>query len=376
MWIVPSNHPLRQSLSAQVFVESKEALNELSDLNTSLMWRSKPLSLKIWSRKWNVVYWLPLLFGRTLKHSHANHFEGLLTSYLQDTHANHFQPQDEEKELTTHGIYTPTLKGQFGLFDHESAFSKTSGDTLHAASLKSSPRWRDWVTECIGEYTRRRKRARRIREKEYSSWPTPDCSDRRSDKSNQVGLSNAVNWPTPRTTDERDNHGELEIGKNGGMYRKNSQRGANLSDTVKNWPTPTTMENEHDPETLKARAARLKARNNGKNGTKHSGNGCGPNLATEVKVWPTPRASANENRTTKPAPSHGKTHGKLLAAEVASFQDLESLNRHGNIRGSYPERLNPLWVCQLMGTTFEKTFFVHLETPSTLTQQSSHSGTY
>lgn len=35
--------------------------------------------------------------------------------------------------------------------------------------------------------------------------------------------------------------------------------------------------------------------------------------------WPTPRSSPNENRNTKPAPSHGVTHGKTLAGEAASW---------------------------------------------------------
>lgn len=32
--------------------------------------------------------------------------------------------------------------------------------------------------------------------------------------------------------------------------------------------------------------------------------------------WSTPRSSPNENRTTKPAPSHGRTHGRCLAGDV------------------------------------------------------------
>ncbi|MDG2339391.1 MAG: hypothetical protein P8N94_15625 [Gammaproteobacteria bacterium] len=40
------------------------------------------------------------------------------------------------------------------------------------------------------------------------------------------------------------------------------------------------------------------------------------NASLSSPDWPTPRASPNENRTTKPAPSHGKTHGRVLAGEV------------------------------------------------------------
>ena len=41
--------------------------------------------------------------------------------------------------------------------------------------------------------------------------------------------------------------------------------------------------------------------------------------ASESSSWPTPRSSASENRTTQNAPSHGKTHGKTLAGEAASW---------------------------------------------------------
>ena len=39
-----------------------------------------------------------------------------------------------------------------------------------------------------------------------------------------------------------------------------------------------------------------------------------------VKQWSTPRASPNENRNTRPAPSHGDTHGRTLAGDAVSRQ--------------------------------------------------------
>ena len=93
--------------------------------------------------------------------------------------------------------------------------------------------------------------------------------------------------------------------------------------------------------------------------------------------WPTPRSSANENRTTKPAPTHGKTHGKILAGEVNRdgllAQDSPSTNGKNRELWMTPEaqnqsgyqvvnakrvprlgkqakgKLNPDWVEQLMG---------------------------
>jgi hypothetical protein len=50
--------------------------------------------------------------------------------------------------------------------------------------------------------------------------------------------------------------------------------------------------------------------------------------------WPTPRSSANENRTTKPAPSHGKTHGRILAGEVnrGGLLAPDSPSTNGNVQ--------------------------------------------
>ncbi len=42
-------------------------------------------------------------------------------------------------------------------------------------------------------------------------------------------------------------------------------------------------------------------------------------LSNAAKLWPTPRASPNENRNTRPAPSHGKTHGRTLAGDAVSW---------------------------------------------------------
>jgi hypothetical protein len=57
-------------------------------------------------------------------------------------------------------------------------------------------------------------------------------------------------------------------------------------------------------------------------------------LHSYAKLWPTPRASENENRTTKPAPSHGNGHGKVLAGEVGQTSSM---------------KLNSAWVSRMMG---------------------------
>jgi hypothetical protein len=68
---------------------------------------------------------------------------------------------------------------------------------------------------------------------------------------------------------------------------------------VKGWPSPRASEADKQP----------------KDDNRNS-----PCLSHVVtSAWPTPRASENENRTTRNAPTHGKTHGKTLAGEAMSL---------------------------------------------------------
>lgn len=93
MWILPKNLSI-SSAPAPECVASKEDLKEhLFDLvgmrrKPSLMWKSKPLPFGTWLSKWNRVYWLPRLFGRTLKPSLSNNFTIKYTQSLVDIHVN------------------------------------------------------------------------------------------------------------------------------------------------------------------------------------------------------------------------------------------------------------------------------------------------
>lgn len=291
MWIIQNNHPLKQCLSAQAFVESKEELSEVSDLTNSCMWKSKPLSLKTWSQKWKRVFWLPLLFGRTLKQSHRNYFETRLIFLLLDTRASLSAQPVSEKELMIQDTSFHISQGQLTLFGLPSASSRMLEVTSQWGSEKSLKNWNAWVTECIGEYSVRRKQAQLTREKEFLSWQSGE------------------KWTTPISSDSNRN-------------TKFAQGGA----VLKGWKTPSTQECEGGEMKELRGDAKYKLR--------------------DQVNWGT-----------------------------TQYQDPDSLNRHGNPRGSYPERLNPAWVCQLMGITFEKTFFAHLETPS-IHQQQNLPGTF
>ena len=83
----------------------------------------------------------------------------------------------------------------------------------------------------------------RINESECLLWRTPDCSDRRSPKSKQQGLSNQVEiyWRTPGAND--GNRGP----KSKDLYEiclKTGKHAISLIDQVKNWPTPAARDSK------------------------------------------------------------------------------------------------------------------------------------
>ena len=177
MWILPKNYQL-SSPYAQDMVESKEDLT-LPELNieSSLMWRSKPSPLRTWLPRWKRASWMPHLCGRILKPCQWSHFETELTSSLAVIRANPLVPQEsdlEKKTPDTSGLTSATSSGQLDLFDVSLKMSK---DTLVSDSERSLATWKVLVTKLRGEYSQRVKLALLIRESESISWPTPRASE-------------------------------------------------------------------------------------------------------------------------------------------------------------------------------------------------------
>lgn len=127
-----------------------------------------------------------------------------------------------------------------------------------------------------------------------SSWPTVQAHD----------------YATPKTP------AQIEAARARATPRKGGGKPgfANLNEAAAHWPTPSAaLTNDGESaESWQARADALKSKG-------VNGNGAGMPLTIAAKMWPTPRSSANENRTTRPAPSHGNGHGSTLAGEAAAF---------------------------------------------------------
>ena len=241
MWIIPTNYR-HSSHFVRDMVESKEDLS-LPGLNieSSLMWRSKPSLLRTWLVRWNRGGYIRPLFGRILKPSRWTAFEAELTSSLAVIPANHFRQQANEKEKTipdTSGLTFSTSSKQLSLFD---VSLKTSKDTYLSDSEKSSKTWKSLAIKRRGEYLARLKSARLTRESGCTSWPTqeafptPGTTEYRSDTLNlrhrvkqhhQLMLCHHVRlYPTPSARDWKDTPGMAKTATNpdGSERKRNDQ---------------------------------------------------------------------------------------------------------------------------------------------------------
>ena len=198
MWILPKNYPL-SSAFAQGMVASKEDLT-LQGLNieSSLMWRSKPTPLPTWLRKWNKGGWSQHLFTRILKPSQHTSFETKLALSLAVIPVNHSAHQEIGRAKATPDTCGLTLGDTLNQLDLFSASLKMSKGISVLDSAVSLAIWNREVISQRMEYSQRLKLARLTKEKGFISWPTPTASDwKNMDTANQKMLSSAVKWPTP-----------------------------------------------------------------------------------------------------------------------------------------------------------------------------------
>jgi hypothetical protein len=243
MWIVP------KTLSR--YVPATPGLNLVSSeqawmLEQSVTWRSKFMSKQYWSKRWKKGDYVQHLCGLMPKPSLHQSFVEKYTASLPDIHVSRLVAQGSEKEKTTQDTCGHTSESMSGQLDLFGASLKMSEATPRWGYGESCPIWKKMVTERSGDCSARRKQARLTNASECSSWPTPragnpgsrkpgtggkilaeeakknwytpDCSDRRSAKSKQQGLSNQAkqlagppaqeksstigknqeSWPTPR----------------------------------------------------------------------------------------------------------------------------------------------------------------------------------
>ena len=251
MWIIPKNYQ-PSSVFVLATVESKEDLS-LQGLNieSSLMWRSKPSPSRTWSQRWSRVSWFRHLSGRILKPSHLISFETQLTSSLEDIRASRLAWQEErlqqKNRLVIPDTSSPTSSTISEQLDLLSASSRMSKDTSIEDSNQSSKTWKEQVTIQRGEYSQRKKLAHLTKGNASSYWPTPtlhgNYNRKGASQNSGDGLETAVKkelWPTPTASDHKGS-GPTNIRKDGKDRKKDrldyavEQKSGTLNPTWVEW---------------------------------------------------------------------------------------------------------------------------------------------
>ena len=174
MWILPKQIISASALDMEALISDCEEFSQVAE--QSLMWRSKPSQLRTWRQRWKRESWIKHLSGRILKHSMQNHFVAWWISSLAATRVNRLVLQENDSEKMTPDISGRFYAEQYELFSPEESSSKTSKDTSRWDCPQSSAIWKKMVTEQRGEYSARLSAEQATRERESSSWPTPDAS--------------------------------------------------------------------------------------------------------------------------------------------------------------------------------------------------------
>jgi hypothetical protein len=271
MWILP------KQLHTLAFVPDTEALN--LDLNESsqlcaqsLFVRSKPSSLRTWSQKWKRDSWTQHLYGRILKPSRGTSFVAVWTSSLEVTLANHSAAPENDLEPKTQDICGLLLQTELGEWLPEYVSSKTSRDTSRWDSPQSSVIWKNWITQCRGEYSARLKLALLTEESECSSWPTVTASEnsyrlggnsqaskclsamaRRGEMSglavpasNNTHGSRLESWATPQAQDT----GRSQEAYKAATDKRGGKMFKSLKIQVESWATPNALDGQRPTETI------------------------------------------------------------------------------------------------------------------------------
>jgi len=387
MWILPKQ--LHTSVSVLDTKGSDKDCEEFSQIcEKSLTWRGKDSLSPTWLRRWKRVSWMRHLSTRTLRPSHTESFEDAWTSSLEDSRANPSRLLENVKQLTTQDTSSPSLLKESESANLELFSSKTwlessqpKPGTENQFSNMSSESWKDWVTEQRLEYSQRKKSAHLIRERESTSWATPQVTDaqrgemirtpeqlakarsasemakegkkRGGCRNLREDVMQPQNWPTARTSDAEGGRIQTEMTSEGfksKRHKSNQTFGAKLRDAVetyeeKNWPTPQVGEEKvsrprilggTQNQVMLSQVAIEESIALSQDGPHDQD----PNSTTgkSQESWPTPRAN-------KVHPEITDKNRDQLANRNKSNLEEEIAGHCGTATG----KLNPDWVEQLMG---------------------------
>jgi len=176
---------LPTSLCAAGTTASESDLNELFQTCELLLTvRSKPMQLPTLLRKWKRDSWMRVLFSRTSSSFRIENYVTKLPSSVQGSLANHSVVQENDKQQKTNDTCGLGSQMELQLCDHDMSSLKMSKESSQLKQQTenrylnmSSETWKKEVTRVRGEYSQRLKSVHHTKEKECSSWLSPQARD-------------------------------------------------------------------------------------------------------------------------------------------------------------------------------------------------------
>ena len=339
MWIYVPPDSLTSLCSQEEKVSDSPSDWLLPLLEQSATLSATPTLAPSWQRAWKTKPWIPLLFSRTLEPLMAAFGVERWLCSLADFPVKTSAPQESAQELMEKRADSgASMQDSFARYDPTTSLWKTSRPCLFEGLDEFSETWPTSGMMRSGTAFRRKTWERPTSESDFSSSPIDPTLTR---------------WPTPCAHDDQKSpEAHLAMKARMGGGRKTI---TDLTVAVKAWPTPTAnFQNRtkgDDPKrsdgiqtaaTSRAWPTPRVSSINGPSENEILAGNPKKRIETEAhlwaekreKQWPTPRASSAENRTTQRAPSHGKSHGKLLAAEACEAMTTIGKDRSGT---------SPLW---------------------------------
>ena len=345
MWIVPSTSCPSVPASADSTLPSTWLFRRLArcaGLN------GKPTAWRSWRRAWKKAPWLRRLCGRISRPSTARRGVESWIASLAAGPVSHSPWPANRLGRTIRDTFGLTSLESLARFVPPSPFSKTYRGTLLLDSIPFSESFETWATELRRLSLLRRKSAQAIEGSGCSSWPTASVTNAprgsgREKKANgkvyeHLGKTLASeaeqNWPTAQSQTWKTPHGMGNFDKEG---KVGGAGGGEFAKQANQWPTPNVP--NRGPESKQSKATRP-----------DSG---GIDLQTEAAQWPTPRSAEYKECGPEGSKSHEhRLDRKYLDATAQSFHPsppAPASSTNGGESSKSRRRLNPLFVCWLMG---------------------------
>lgn len=242
-------------------------------------WRAKRTPAKSWRNAWKRNAWTKRLFGRIYESSTASRGAASWIASLEASRVNPTRSLAARRAKRTIEICGRMLLESYGKSSPHLSSSRMSPISFAQCIGKSEKTYSEWATWLNKESLARRKWARLIYVRGFSSWGTPRVTT--NSGIGKVGREaksrledQAANWPTPRAEDAEScgNHPgatdsltgatrhwptpdasmatggrtykEGTVSPTGKDLRTGKKRSIPLNDAAKKWPPPRTTDQD------------------------------------------------------------------------------------------------------------------------------------